>query len=62
MKCDRVPDGIRKQFIQLVAETTGLDSMRAYAYAHEQILFYEAGVRDVRLSDVSIFLIDSCGF
>ena len=55
----RVPETVREEFTKLCREQF---SERGDALAAEQITLYEQGVRDVRLHDISIYLIDQCRF
>jgi hypothetical protein len=51
----------RSRFMMVVFAEHGF-SYESYCFAERQIALYEDGVRDSRLADVSIFLIDECGF
>lgn len=57
----KIPEDVRARFLMLVFNQFGF-SYESFGFAEKQIALFEDGVRDARLHDVSIFLIDECRF
>jgi len=51
----------KAEFEELARQTFG-DTEQTRQFCLDQERLYEAGVRDARLSDLCIFLIDRCGY
>jgi len=60
MTTNTITEDVRARFLALVFNQFGF-SYESFGFASRQIALYQDGVRDARLHDVSIFLIDECG-
>ena len=59
-RTNKISEDARARFLMLVFNQFGF-SYESFGFAEKQIALFEEGVRDARLHDVSIFLIDESG-